>query len=202
MDHRLWWLPNDIFQEIIRSGWWTGSSVWGLFDETDKGPFDQIHPILRAHWKKRHERWTWNFTELQSGANSNLINGRIEFRSPPDVDNWRECADWVHFTMEFVHVAIPTKVTMHRLREFESILSEYFWCFTSKSTGCYSNGTLILVMDHPGTSALVNVCNHESPNGLFLVVVDGKVYVLPQTAKEFLEPVVDSHSSHGVQRSE
>jgi hypothetical protein len=67
-----------------------------------------------------HKRWSWNFTNLEADANSNLIHGRVEFRSPPGVDNWRECAAWVHFTMEFVHAAISTKATMHRLGEVES----------------------------------------------------------------------------------
>uniref|UniRef100_A0A093VMZ9 Aspartyl/glutamyl-tRNA(Asn/Gln) amidotransferase subunit C n=1 Tax=Talaromyces marneffei PM1 TaxID=1077442 RepID=A0A093VMZ9_TALMA len=66
------------------------------------------------------KRWSWNFTNLEADANSNLIHGRVEFRSPPAVDNWRECAAWIHFTMEFVHAAISTRATMHRLGAFES----------------------------------------------------------------------------------
>ncbi|PCG94170.1 Hypothetical protein PENO1_079910 [Penicillium occitanis (nom. inval.)] len=118
--------PEEYLGNTTWSLLWAGSTVWGLFDETDKDPFDQVHPILRAHRKKRHKRWSWNFTELKSDANSNLIHGRVDSRSPPGMDNWRECTAWIHFTVTFVHTAIPTKATMNRLREFESDWSEYF----------------------------------------------------------------------------
>lgn len=71
----------------------------------------------------RHKRWAWNFTGLQANPRSKLIHGRVEFRSPPGVDNWSECVSWIHFTVEFIHAAISTNATnatMHRLGEFES----------------------------------------------------------------------------------
>lgn len=63
--------------------------------------------------------WSWNFMDLKADLTSNLIHGRVEFRSPPGVDNWRECAAWIHFTMEFVHAAVSTQTTIHRLVQFE-----------------------------------------------------------------------------------
>lgn len=65
-------------------------------------------------------RWSWNFMDLREAPNSNLIRGRVEFRSPPGVDNWRECAAWIHFTMEFVHAAVSTQTTIYRLVQFEN----------------------------------------------------------------------------------
>lgn len=35
--------------------------------------------------RKLHKRWRWNFTELEADASSNLMHGRVEFRSP-----WRQ----------------------------------------------------------------------------------------------------------------
>ncbi|GAM34673.1 hypothetical protein TCE0_015r02396 [Talaromyces pinophilus] len=71
----------------------------------------------------RHKRWSWNFTELQKNPNSNFIYGRVEFRSPPGVDNWSECVAWIHFTVEFLHAAISTNATMHRFGQFSRDLT-------------------------------------------------------------------------------
>lgn len=65
------------------------------------------------------KRWSWNFTNLEADAHSESIHGRVEFRSPPGVDNWRECAAWIHSALEFVHASISVKATMHRLGAFE-----------------------------------------------------------------------------------
>lgn len=65
------------------------------------------------------KRWSWNFMDLKADENSNMINGRVEFRSPPGVNNWRECSAWIHFTIEFVHAAISTSATIQRLVQFE-----------------------------------------------------------------------------------
>lgn len=64
------------------------------------------------------KRWSWNFMNLRADVNSNMVLGRIEFRSPPGVENWRECAAWIHFTLEFVNAAISANASMRRLGEF------------------------------------------------------------------------------------
>ncbi|EED22800.1 hypothetical protein TSTA_062870 [Talaromyces stipitatus ATCC 10500] len=64
------------------------------------------------------KRWSWNFTNLEADADSDLIRGRVEFRSPPAVDDWRECVAWIHFAIEFVHASISMKATIRRLGAF------------------------------------------------------------------------------------
>jgi hypothetical protein len=58
--------------------------------------------------------WSWNFVHL----GTDTMDGRVEFRSPPGVDNCEDCFAWIHFAVEFVHASIFEKTTLERLEMF------------------------------------------------------------------------------------
>lgn len=60
------------------------------------------------------KRWSWNFTHIDPET----MNGRVEFRSPPGVNNCEDCFAWINFTVEFVHASISETTTLERLTLF------------------------------------------------------------------------------------